>query len=189
MGATGRTKPSTVSMAKYPTPRTSLIGGRLLHDRHTNRPVGAGWSSPVARQAHNLKVVGSNPTPATTDSFGGFSPELTLFSLCSSAWAKLASTARPPQNSARRVSPTRVSTMRSTDVGGFGHRVWRAQRLAISCAAKPFASEFVSRVWATLPSRSNIRTAGGVVFCTTFATENLAFDPFRIDIIGFAAPF
>ena len=30
------------------------------------RPFGdAGWSSPVARQAHNLKVVGSNPTPAT----------------------------------------------------------------------------------------------------------------------------
>ena len=26
---------------------------------------GAGWSSPVARQAHNLKVVGSNPAPAT----------------------------------------------------------------------------------------------------------------------------
>ena len=29
------------------------------------RPV-AGWSSPVARQAHNLKVAGSNPAPATT---------------------------------------------------------------------------------------------------------------------------
>ena len=28
-------------------------------------PIDAGWSSPVARQAHNLKVVGSNPTPAT----------------------------------------------------------------------------------------------------------------------------
>ena len=27
----------------------------------------AGWSSPVARQAHNLKVVGSNPAPATTE--------------------------------------------------------------------------------------------------------------------------
>ena len=27
----------------------------------------AGWSSPVARQAHNLKVVGSNPTPATNE--------------------------------------------------------------------------------------------------------------------------
>ena len=35
-------------------------------------PYDAGWSSPVARQAHNLKVVGSNPTPATNlanDSF------------------------------------------------------------------------------------------------------------------------
>ena len=30
----------------------------------TNNP-GAGWSSPVARQAHNLKVTGSNPVPAT----------------------------------------------------------------------------------------------------------------------------
>ena len=30
-------------------------------DRHP----GAGWSSPVARQAHNLKVRGSNPLPAT----------------------------------------------------------------------------------------------------------------------------
>jgi hypothetical protein len=28
-------------------------------------PHGAGWSSPVARQAHNLKVTGSNPVPAT----------------------------------------------------------------------------------------------------------------------------
>jgi hypothetical protein len=28
------------------------------------RPFAAGWSSPVARQAHNLKVAGSNPAPA-----------------------------------------------------------------------------------------------------------------------------
>jgi hypothetical protein len=27
--------------------------------------ISAGWSSPVARQAHNLKVIGSNPIPAT----------------------------------------------------------------------------------------------------------------------------
>ena len=27
--------------------------------------LGAGWSSPVARQAHNLKAAGSNPAPAT----------------------------------------------------------------------------------------------------------------------------
>jgi hypothetical protein len=25
----------------------------------------AGWSSPVAREAHNLEVAGSNPVPAT----------------------------------------------------------------------------------------------------------------------------
>jgi hypothetical protein len=33
--------------------------------RQDGTHIGAGWSSPVARQAHNLKVVGSNPTPAT----------------------------------------------------------------------------------------------------------------------------
>jgi hypothetical protein len=27
--------------------------------------IDAGWSSPVARQAHNLKAAGSNPAPAT----------------------------------------------------------------------------------------------------------------------------
>ena len=35
-------------------------------------PVDAGWSSPVARQAHNLKVVGSNPTPATIQAADSF---------------------------------------------------------------------------------------------------------------------
>ena len=31
------------------------------------QPDNAGWSSPVARQAHNLKAAGSNPAPATND--------------------------------------------------------------------------------------------------------------------------
>ena len=35
--------------------------GRL---RMPDSKFAAGWSSPVARQAHNLKVAGSNPTPA-----------------------------------------------------------------------------------------------------------------------------
>jgi hypothetical protein len=35
----------------------------------------AGWSSPVARQAHNLKVRGSNPLPATKIFFENFDPE------------------------------------------------------------------------------------------------------------------
>ena len=45
------------------------------------RPLIAGWSSPVARQAHNLKVIGSNPIPATTDSNAGSSEEPALFVL------------------------------------------------------------------------------------------------------------
>ena len=36
--------------------------GRRSAFRNT---IAAGWSSPVARQAHNLKVAGSNPAPAT----------------------------------------------------------------------------------------------------------------------------
>ena len=38
---------------------------RLFCSGHVPADVGAGWSSPVARQAHNLKVAGSNPAPAT----------------------------------------------------------------------------------------------------------------------------
>ncbi len=34
-------------------------------ETHQITPSVAGWSSPVARQAHNLKVAGSNPAPAT----------------------------------------------------------------------------------------------------------------------------
>src|SRR5436305_9479565 len=40
-----------------------------MNPKHTlsqpRPPTNAGWSSPVARQAHNLKVRGSNPLPAT----------------------------------------------------------------------------------------------------------------------------
>jgi hypothetical protein len=52
-------------MTNYWAGRTSLMEGGLLHDPSINQTFDAGWSSPVARQAHNLKVVGSNPTPAT----------------------------------------------------------------------------------------------------------------------------
>ncbi len=38
---------------------------RQAPQAQAGRKINAGWSSPVARQAHNLKVVGSNPTPAT----------------------------------------------------------------------------------------------------------------------------
>ena len=42
------------------TSKNSLTS--TMQNNHTH---GAGWSSPVARQAHNLKVAGSNPAPAT----------------------------------------------------------------------------------------------------------------------------
>jgi hypothetical protein len=38
---------------------------RPRHFHEGKATVNAGWSSPVARQAHNLKVIGSNPIPAT----------------------------------------------------------------------------------------------------------------------------
>ena len=34
--------------------------------RHSSGSPAAGWSSPVAREAHNLEVAGSNPVPATS---------------------------------------------------------------------------------------------------------------------------
>jgi hypothetical protein len=37
---------------------------RILQSRRSYSGFDAGWSSPVARQAHNLKVAGSNPAPA-----------------------------------------------------------------------------------------------------------------------------
>ena len=44
----------------------SLTGTRVPIEVTLRWDLGAGWSSPVARQAHNLKVTGSNPVPATT---------------------------------------------------------------------------------------------------------------------------
>ena len=38
---------------------------RSLPGLKNTAAIDAGWSSPVARQAHNLKVAGSNPAPAT----------------------------------------------------------------------------------------------------------------------------
>ncbi len=42
----------------------------------------AGWSSLVARWAHNPKVVGSNPTPATIENKGLTENRRSFFFLC-----------------------------------------------------------------------------------------------------------
>jgi hypothetical protein len=80
-----RTSPSS-SQSPEPRPRraATLAGPERQHPRPARPPkqkatqnrtdleaekpsqtLGAGWSSPVARQAHNLKAAGSNPAPAT----------------------------------------------------------------------------------------------------------------------------
>ena len=50
---------------------------------------GAGWSSPVARQAHNLKVTGSNPVPATKRPNSPPPPE--------AGWSRLCPSPIPPK--------------------------------------------------------------------------------------------
>jgi hypothetical protein len=71
--------PSRTRPSNAPAPRVLCLKARESRsppDPHTARHthtmhiplttrLGAGWSSPVARQAHNLKVAGSNPAPAT----------------------------------------------------------------------------------------------------------------------------
>jgi hypothetical protein len=73
---TGPTKPSDKPWRGLEQPR-SPAEGTAFEDEQTQRYRAAaghlqksvaGWSSPVARQAHNLKAAGSNPAPATKKS-------------------------------------------------------------------------------------------------------------------------
>ena len=59
--------PPPAREAEQPNPFLSLpvTSGQNKTPGPRSKIPAAGWSSPVARQAHNLKVVGSNPTPAT----------------------------------------------------------------------------------------------------------------------------
>ena len=57
--------------------------------------VDAGWSSLVARRAHNPKVIGSNPVPATKYRKSRYSPECRLFCVCT---APATSAIRQSQN-------------------------------------------------------------------------------------------
>src|SRR5271165_469242 len=66
---------SSPGLQRTEKPSSSIIGFRRRAARTKQRshrlsppnPIAAdaGWSSPVARQAHNLKAAGSNPAPAT----------------------------------------------------------------------------------------------------------------------------
>ena len=65
-GFAGGVEQNPFAMLKMPL--SSLSRRRRFCLRTNASDVGAGWSSPVARQAHNLKVAGSNPAPATNKS-------------------------------------------------------------------------------------------------------------------------
>ena len=68
-----------------PPPGPHAPGGRRHPPHHrgcTDQP-DAGWSSPVARQAHNLKAAGSNPAPATSPKAKKPSAELKNICSCS----------------------------------------------------------------------------------------------------------
>ncbi|CAI9003445.1 hypothetical protein EMIT0158MI4_60171 [Burkholderia ambifaria] len=52
-------------MGDAQSPRTSHIIDRLTHRNSASTLRAAGWSSLAARRAHNPKVIGSNPIPAT----------------------------------------------------------------------------------------------------------------------------
>ena len=55
----------THSHVEQPLPAHAGGGCFYLRTRLPALMIDAGWSSPVARQAHNLKAAGSNPAPAT----------------------------------------------------------------------------------------------------------------------------
>jgi hypothetical protein len=94
-------------------------------------PDNAGWSSPVARQAHNLKVIGSNPIPATTfterryasGTAGSFEPAFLLVPrLIIAAISPISSISRPPSaacRTMRSIRPRRISSA-SVRVSGSG---------------------------------------------------------------------
>ena len=67
LGQSVRSLVSALRLSRNPSVKTSNQPLHLTVRANRQCTVGAGWSSPVARQAHNLKVAGSNPAPATND--------------------------------------------------------------------------------------------------------------------------
>src|SRR5579871_1365546 len=73
-----RDRSAWLSLARSRTP---------LPDKRQQRFI-AGWSSPVARQAHNLKVIGSNPIPATNDTETPAASAAGVFVFLDLSWSK-----------------------------------------------------------------------------------------------------
>ena len=96
-------RPSILSVPAQTPSGPSCVGQEfrltcLVKGQYTGS---AGWSSPVARWAHNPKVVGSNPTPATKESI---TYKLILIDLSS----RFTPTDFPSQNLGFRRSPVQA---------------------------------------------------------------------------------
>src|SRR3954453_6060452 len=78
----------------------------------THIPNNAGWSSPVARQAHNLKVTGSNPVPATTDNNDPDPPRPGSFFLVFPTFCRGRVQGRPCPN----VAISEIAPLRARDI-------------------------------------------------------------------------
>jgi hypothetical protein len=77
LGLKPRESRSPPNLEKSPLSKTIKKHDQVSNSQIGNRPTQsvAGWSSPVARQAHNLKVAGSNPAPATKLKKLNYSPK------------------------------------------------------------------------------------------------------------------
>ena len=146
----------------YCVSRRGRVGRRQALQALPHQPgsIDAGWSSPVARQAHNLKVEGSNPSPATIQKpgsrkaaglflpFGGLvrrvarvpgaPPRVPILRRLGRAGAR--ASARPTSNRTRPHRPTRSARCR-------GNRAY------------PRRSRGIAGLSRTTSSRSPIQTA------------------------------
>jgi hypothetical protein len=84
-----------------PNLKRSILSKRY-HKTPEHIPQGtvAGWSSPVARQAHNLKVTGSNPVPATKkiNNYNALRPAFRGASCCPNSRSTIGQQNRPRWN-------------------------------------------------------------------------------------------
>jgi hypothetical protein len=95
-----RTETSSLSMP------SSYLRRRIAFD--------AGWSSPVARQAHNLKAAGSNPAPATIFICSTKSSGLKAGSFSFACLESRRIAASSPRTSTRSLPCSGISTIDST---------------------------------------------------------------------------
>jgi hypothetical protein len=95
---------------------------RKPHPAPPRGRLSAGWSSPVARQAHNLKVVGSNPTPATN--FMNQIRDLEKHTDCCARCSFFMSGLCPKNALRQRSPPTGASHRKLYPAGNYGSQGW-----------------------------------------------------------------